>query len=258
MHSTVGTPASCQQGGNSTLATLCGPRPSQLAAAAQAVLRAARTPGAAPLFLVLPVFEVRPPMPAAAGAAAAASLEPQPMAAAAGDSVYSRGTAAKGAGEAAATGLPGADDEAAAAKLPRTKAALASFPGGARPFQCGVFPQDQESVDYAAWWVAAAGLAAVSSGEDSSSGPDHGGADGPSTPPALGLLPVPYFDFFEPVGVAAAMQLPRWDERFRGYGLNKVQLGAHLSALGFEFKVRRRLMWAGVEGAPSLRLQLRR
>jgi len=44
-------------------------------------------------------------------------------------------------------------------------------------------------------------------------------------------------DFFEPVGVAATRQLPRWSEVFRGYGLNKVQMGTHLAALGFKLQV---------------------
>jgi hypothetical protein len=128
------------------------------------------------------------------------------------------------------SGAGGEGSGAAAVALPRTPAALAAWPGGAAPFKCGVFPQAADTVDYTAWWAARPSESDTSS---SSSGGGGGGADDVEG----GLLPAPYFDFFEPVGVAAAAQLPRWDERFRGYGLNKVQLGAHLAALGFQFKV---------------------
>jgi hypothetical protein len=33
-------------------------------------------------------------------------------------------------------------------------------------------------------------------------------------------------------------QVPPFDERFRGYGLNKVQHALHCAALGFQFRVR--------------------
>ncbi len=46
----------------------------------------------------------------------------------------------------------------------------------------------------------------------------------------------------EPICIAAKSELPRYDERFKGYGLNKVQHSYHLAALGARFMVR---VWAG-------------
>jgi hypothetical protein len=136
-------------------------------------------PSAAPLFLALPIFEV-------VGSARA-------KAAGAGDSIE-----------------PSA--------LPRTKAQLIADPR-ARPFQCGVFPQQTPSINYAAWLAA---------------GVETEAAVTPPPPPPL--LEVTQSDLFEPSGVAAVARLPRWDERFRGYGLNKAALGASLAANGFELR----------------------
>jgi hypothetical protein len=174
----------------------------QLAAAAAAVMEAAETPGAAPLFLVLPVFEVaQAEATAAAASSAAAAAQP--------------GGGSSGGG------------------LPRTKAVLARHPGGARPFHCGAFPQATPSLDYNAWWKAGR--------SDSAAG--EGSSGGSSAEPSQQerLLDVEWHDFFEPVGLAATRQLPRWNEAFRGYGLNKVQLGTHLASLGFRFRVSGRL-----------------
>jgi hypothetical protein len=63
---------------------------------------------------------------------------------------------------------------------------------------------------------------------------DHGGQGSEGLD---SLLDANWHDNFEPVGVAAARQLPPWSEAFRGYGLNKVQMGTHLNSLGFRFKV---------------------
>ncbi len=37
---------------------------------------------------------------------------------------------------------------------------------------------------------------------------------------------------------AARLQVPRYDARFRGYGLNKVEQAYRMAAMGFEFRVR--------------------
>lgn len=39
------------------------------------------------------------------------------------------------------------------------------------------------------------------------------------------------------MGIVYKHALPPWDERFTGHGLNKVQHGYHMAALGFKFMV---------------------
>lgn len=187
----------------------------QLSAAARAVLSAAQAPGAAPIMLVAPVFEVqRPPAPAAAASAGAAQ------------------------------GVPGqVPGGAVAGTLPCTKDELREWQWGLRPFHCGVFPQEKPSVDYAAWWAFdsrnCSGDTPVAGDErlaSSSDGTDKSGGDASSgSSPWVGLEAT-WHDYFEPVGVAANGQLPEWSELFRGYGLNKVQYGTHLASLGFTFQ----------------------
>jgi hypothetical protein len=88
--------------------------------------------------------------------------------------------------------------------------------GQVKPFHCGVFPQPTPSVDYAAWLHA-----------------DH-------------PLQLQYHEYWEPFGAGPIASMPLYDERFRGYGLNKQQHTRHLEALGFEFQVslRRQLEYA--------------
>jgi hypothetical protein len=159
--------------------------------------------------LVLPVFEAATPATAAAAGGLAGStvvLESRGGAAAAGQGKR----------------------EAGSDPLPRTKERLRQLDiaGGLRPFHCGVFPQQTPSVNYDAWWALGGGSDGMST--------DHGGQGSEGLD---SLLDANWHDNFEPVGVAAARQLPPWSEAFRGYGLNKVQMGTHLNSLGFRFKV---------------------
>lgn len=48
---------------------------------------------------------------------------------------------------------------------------------------------------------------------------------------------VQYEEFFEPYVVLSRKHAPRFDERFRGYGLNKCSFLRHCHALGFRFEV---------------------
>lgn len=95
------------------------------------------------------------------------------------------------------------------AAVPRTKqqlaAALAS--GAVEPFHCGAFPPAYQPIDIAHWLQA-------------------------SEPYA-----VQYTEYFEPQGIAMKQQLPLYDERFRGYGLNKVQHAWYMNRLGYRFVV---------------------
>lgn len=79
--------------------------------------------------------------------------------------------------------------------------------GAAEPFHCGAFPPAYQPVDVKEWLAAAEPYA------------------------------VQYVEYFEPQGVAVKAQLPLYDERFRGYGLNKVQHAWHMNKLGYRFKV---------------------
>jgi hypothetical protein len=79
--------------------------------------------------------------------------------------------------------------------------------GQVRPFFCGVFPQPTPSLDYQAWL----------------------NADQP--------LQLQYHPYWEPFGAGPIASMPLYDERFRGYGLNKQQHTCHLGALGFKFEV---------------------
>merc|ERR1712151_1146562 len=48
---------------------------------------------------------------------------------------------------------------------------------------------------------------------------------------------VPYEEFFEPYVVVSRSCAPRFDERFRGYGLSKCSFLRQCHALGFRFEV---------------------
>lgn len=82
--------------------------------------------------------------------------------------------------------------------------------GQVKPFHCGVFPQPTPSLHYEAWLHA-----------------DH-------------PLQLQYHAYWEPFGAGPIASMPLYDERFRGYGLNKQQHTRHLEALGFVFQVSRR------------------
>jgi len=54
---------------------------------------------------------------------------------------------------------------------------------------------------------------------------------------ATEAYPVQYEECFEPYVIAARTLIPRYDERFRGYGMNKIAHILHMDALHFEFWV---------------------
>ncbi|GIM05697.1 hypothetical protein Vretimale_10130 [Volvox reticuliferus] len=118
-----------------------------------------------------------------------------------------------------------------------------------RPFHCGRYPQPVASIDYGCWWAASLG---------SEMEPSEATLDGNTVPVGRSLestdggnkiseavaglegpywITVPYHEYFEPYGIVRRDQVPLYDERFRGYGLNKVQHVYHMWAAGFQFRV---------------------
>lgn len=102
------------------------------------------------------------------------------------------------------------------AALPRERASMAALArsGGAQGFHTSHFPAGHAPTDFARWEDAA-----LAGGE-------------PLTP-----YPVSYKRHFEPYVVMRRDCVPRYDERFRGYGLNKICHLRHVDALGVRFAV---------------------
>ena len=48
---------------------------------------------------------------------------------------------------------------------------------------------------------------------------------------------IEYEEYFEPYIIANKHVLPRYDERFRGYGMNKISHLLNVAAHGFKFNV---------------------
>ncbi|GLI62508.1 hypothetical protein VaNZ11_005164 [Volvox africanus] len=125
--------------------------------------------------------------------------------------------------------------------------AVTRFPTALRPFHCGRYPQPVASIDYERWWAASLGSERVPSDatlDGTSLGP--GGRSlagteevGEAVESRKGpcWITVPYHEYFEPYGIVRRDQVPLYDERFRGYGLNKVQHAYHMWAAGFHFRV---------------------
>lgn len=84
---------------------------------------------------------------------------------------------------------------------------IAELRSRAEPFHCGVFRPEGDPLNYSRWYDAS--------------------------------LPyeVPYLEFFEPHVIGLTASMPRYDERFKGYGLNKVQHTYAAASSGFRFKV---------------------
>ncbi|KAG2487167.1 hypothetical protein HYH03_014149 [Edaphochlamys debaryana] len=122
-----------------------------------------------------------------------------------------------------------------------------------RPFHCGRYPQPLPTVDFEAWWGASLQSLGVASGprgaagggggsSDSAAGAAAGRASSRSEAAAGGgsdarWLPLQYHEYFEPYGIVRRDQVPLYDERFRGYGLNKVQQAYGMAAAGYEFRL---------------------
>jgi len=93
--------------------------------------------------------------------------------------------------------------------------------GQATGFHVGHFPKGHMPTDYSKWF----------SSETSFS--------------------VNYSEGYEPYVLAARKLLPRYDERFRGYGMNKISFFFHLNALNFSFVVLPHFFVTAVEHKPS-------
>lgn len=106
--------------------------------------------------------------------------------------------------------LPGA--EGAEGELPQSKGEVAQLlrAGKAEGFHVTRYPRGHQATDFDRWLAESEG----------------------------GVYPVEYEEGFEPYVVCRRLEVPAYDERFRGYGLNKV---AHLRRMaivdGFEFLV---------------------
>ncbi|KAF6265423.1 hypothetical protein COO60DRAFT_1633546 [Scenedesmus sp. NREL 46B-D3] len=132
------------------------------------------------------------------------------------------------------------------AAVPRTKQQLAQAlaAGQVEPFQCGAFSPQQQPVDVSAWLAAganpsmpAAGATASTMAITADAASAAAEAGDAAAAACVNAYEVEYCEYFEPQGVAVKQQLPLYDERFRGYGLNKVQHAWHCSRLGYSFKV---------------------
>ncbi|KAG2437412.1 hypothetical protein HXX76_006064 [Chlamydomonas incerta] len=194
-----------------------------------------------PVMWVVPAFELAAPAAAAPAAAGAG-----------------------GGSLPAAVAVAEVPDEQTAA-VPRTLGQLLSYEHGApqqggskvvggaprrpvlRPFHCGRYPQPVPSVDYAGW-LADAAAAARQEGQQQQQQQQEAGVAGSGE---LLWREVPYHEYFEPYGIVRRDQVPFYDERFRGYGLNKVQHAYHMAAAGFQFRLLRRHFCVTVPHARS-------
>jgi len=99
--------------------------------------------------------------------------------------------------------------------------------GDAEGFHLGSFPKGHRATDFGRWFSGqnANVKSSVASGRLIRSA--HG----------VDAYPVAYEEHFEPYVVAPRALVPYYDERFRGYGLNKISHLRHLATLGFNFCV---------------------
>jgi len=99
-------------------------------------------------------------------------------------------------------------------RLPRTFSELCSEAENVDAFHMGHFPAGHQATDFEHW------ASLVTAGCQN----------------CLSYQ-VSYKEFFEPYVVLNRKSAPRFDERFRGYGLNKCSFLRHCHALGFRFEV---------------------
>jgi len=96
-------------------------------------------------------------------------------------------------------------------RLPKQQASLAALascsPPAATPFHCDHYPAGHTATNFAKWHSASA------------------------------PYPVQYEDGFEPYMIASRTWLPRYDDAFTGYGMNKVSHVYAVAAAGGEFVV---------------------
>lgn len=99
-------------------------------------------------------------------------------------------------------------------ELPRDFTELEACGSHASAFHVRHFPQGHRATDFQRWRAYAQN-------------------DG-STPL---VYEVRYEEYFEPYAIISRSRAPQFDERFRGYGLNKCSFYRHCNALGFRFQV---------------------
>ncbi|CAK0898505.1 unnamed protein product [Prorocentrum cordatum] len=99
--------------------------------------------------------------------------------------------------------------------------------GEAEGFHVSHFPRGHSATDFERWLRGPALGADVCGPAGRLSSRSHG-VDG---------YRAAYEEYFEPYVVAARRLVPAYDERFRGYGLNKISHLYEMSARGFEFYV---------------------
>jgi hypothetical protein len=97
--------------------------------------------------------------------------------------------------------------------------------GKVEGFHISHFPKGHRATDFERWFAGSAGPDAVSDG--SFTREKHG----------LDTYPVKYEESFEPYVIVARDITPAYDERFRGYGMNKISHLYTLAEQGFAFHV---------------------
>jgi hypothetical protein len=113
--------------------------------------------------------------------------------------------------------------------VPRDASALrkAIDEGQAEGFHVSGFPLGHQATDFPRWWASQTSPAAADAVGKGLSVKVHG----------LDAYAVDYEEYFEPYVVAMRSCIPVYDERFRGYGLNKISHFYEMSQSGFGFKV---------------------
>jgi len=106
-------------------------------------------------------------------------------------------------------------DESASRGLPEDFATLQSCKDTVLPFHVEHFPAGHRATNFSRWTRLV----------------QHSHSERPWA------FDVNYEEFFEPYIVFDRTQAPRFDERFRGYGLNKCSFSRHCHSLGFKFAV---------------------
>jgi len=95
--------------------------------------------------------------------------------------------------------------------------------GEVEGFHVSHFPRGHRATNFHRWFA----------GLDAGSGPEYGRFVQASH--GVNAYPVQYEEHFEPYVVVARADVPAYDERFRGYGLNKISHLYEMSVRGFSF-----------------------
>jgi hypothetical protein len=136
--------------------------------------------------------------------------------------------------------------------------------GEARGFHTDYFPQGHAPTDFGQWFARSAAPSTLPSR------PGGAPATAPRAPtPRGGSYAVPFAAGFEPYVLAAREALPLYDERFRGYGMNKISHLHAVHAAGLCFRVLeghfacafehgRSAEWQRTFGRPETRVPMRK